>query len=75
VPKVVREQREWLRYRMTLVRMQTGLKNRIHAVLHRHGIIHEYADLFGAEGRRFLNQLVAPDVREVGRNHEAVEVG
>ena len=26
---VVREQREWLRYRMTLVRLQTGLKNRI----------------------------------------------
>lgn len=57
----VREQREWLRYRMTLVRTQTGLKNRMHAILHRHGIIHEYADLFGVKGRRFLNLLVAPN--------------
>ncbi len=40
-PPAVRQQREWLRYRMTLVRTQTGLKNRIHAVLHRHGILHE----------------------------------
>lgn len=60
-PPEVREQREWLRYRMTLVRTQTGLKNRIHAILHRHGIIHEYADLFGAQGRRFLSLLVAPN--------------
>ncbi len=58
-PPEVRSQREWLRYRMTLVRLQTGLKNRIHAVLHRHGIVHGESDLFGASGRRFLNLLVA----------------
>jgi len=34
-PPEVRDQREWLRYRMALVQIQTGLKNRIHAVLHR----------------------------------------
>ena len=59
-PPEVREQREWLRYRMTLVRTQTGLKNRIHAILHRHGILREQSDLFGRDGRRFLNLLVAP---------------
>lgn len=58
-PPVVREQREWMRYRMTLVRLQTGLKNRVHAVLHRHGIAHEHADLFGTAGRRMLSLLVA----------------
>jgi transposase len=58
-PPEVREQREWLRYRMSLVRIQTGLKNRIHAVLHRHGIVHGYSDLFGVAGRRFLQLLVA----------------
>ena len=58
-PPEVREQREWLRYRMSLVGMQTALKNRIHAVLHRHGIVHAYSDLFGVAGRRFLNVLVA----------------
>ena len=60
VPPVVRSQREWLRYRMTLVRLQTGLKNRIHAILHRHGMVHGETDLFGTAGRRFLNLLVAP---------------
>ena len=61
-PPEVREQREWLRYRMTLVRMQTALKNRIHAIMHRHGILCEQSDLFGHDGRRFLNLLllVAP---------------
>jgi len=55
-PPEVRSQREWLRYRMTLVRLQTGLKNRIHAILHRHGIVREESDLFGAAGRRFLQR-------------------
>ena len=58
-PPEVRSQREWLRYRMTLVRLQTGLKNRIHAILHRHGIVHGESDLFGTAGRRFLSLLVA----------------
>ncbi len=60
-PMEVRDQREWLRYRMGLVTMQTQIKNRIHAVLHRHGIVQEHADLFGVKGRRFLNLLVAPN--------------
>ncbi|MCP5119584.1 MAG: IS110 family transposase [bacterium] len=58
-PPEVRQQREWLRYRMTLVRTQTALKNRIHAILHRHGILHAQSDLFGRDGRRFLSLLVA----------------
>jgi transposase len=59
-PPEVRQQREWLRYRMGLARIQTGLKNRIHAVLHRHGIVHEFSDLFGRDGRRFLSLLIGP---------------
>src|SRR5207253_975539 len=47
-----------LRHRMSLVRMQTGLKNRIHALLHRHGIVNEHSDLFGVSGRRMLELLV-----------------
>ena len=58
-PQEVRDQREWMRYRMSLVHMQTRLKNQTHAILHRHGIVHDYSDLFGRGGRRFLNILVA----------------
>ena len=62
-PPEVRDRREWLRYRMSLVRLQTGLKNRVHAILHRHGILHDFADLFGAQGRRMLTRL-ANETRE-----------
>lgn len=61
VPQEVRDEREWLRYRMSLVAAQTRLKNQIHAVLHRHGILHDGSDLFGVQGRRFLQQLVTPE--------------
>jgi transposase len=56
-PQEVRDQREWLRYRMTLVRLQTGVKNRVHATLHRHGIVHPFSDLFGKRGLASLEQL------------------
>jgi transposase len=59
-PPEVRGQREWMRYRMSCVAMQTRLKNQIHAIMHRHGIVHEFSDLFGRDGRAFLNLLVAP---------------
>ena len=63
VPQEVRDQRELLRHRMSLVRMQTGAKNRIHALLHRHGIVSEFSDLFGVAGRRFLSLLVNDEQR------------
>ena len=68
-PPDVRDQRELLRHRMALVRQQTALKNRIHATLHRHGILHQESDLFGVRGRRFLSQLVADPqgLRETAR--------
>ena len=70
-PREVRDRREWLRYRMSLVRVQTGLKNRVHAILHRHGILNDFADLFGAQGRRMLTRLANdaknPILRESGR--------
>ena len=56
-PPEVRDQREWLRYRMTLVRLQTGMKNRIHATLHRHGIVQPFSDLFGKKGLAYLKEL------------------
>ena len=68
-PQEVRDQRELLRHRMALVRMQTALKNRIHATLHRHGILSQESDLFGVEGRRFLSLLLKDEqaMRETAR--------
>ena len=57
-PPEVRDLREWMRHRAGLVTMQTEVKNRVHALFHRHGIFYEEAtDLFGGLGRRFLFAL------------------
>jgi len=64
-PTDVRQRREWLRCRMTLVQLQTGLKNRVHAILHRHGLFPEVAKLFCGAGRRWLQQLVAPKATDL----------
>lgn len=56
-PGPVRNEREWLRLRMDLVGLQTATKNRISAIFHRHGLFHEFSDLFGAGGRGFLADL------------------
>jgi transposase len=60
-PPEVRQRRERTRYRMALVALRTGVKNRIQAILHRLGILHDYSDLFGKGGRRFLEGLALPE--------------
>ncbi|HUV65871.1 MAG TPA: IS110 family transposase [Sedimentisphaerales bacterium] len=56
-PAEVRNQREQMRFRADLVELQTRVKNRIHALFHRHGIFHAFSDLFGGQGRAFLAEL------------------
>lgn len=56
-PAEVRNRREQMRFRGDLVGLQTMVKNRIHAIFHRHGIFHEFSDLFGGQGRKFLAEL------------------
>ena len=56
-PREVRDRREVMRHRQDLVETQTTIKNRIHSVFHRHGLYHEFSDLFGAAGRRYLERL------------------
>ena len=56
-PGEVRNRREQMRFRGDLVGLQTMVKNRIHAIFHRHGIFHEFSDLFGGKGRLFLAEL------------------
>jgi transposase len=50
-PRELRDVRELLRHRVTLVATRSALKNRVHAILARHGVIHQHADLFGKAGR------------------------
>jgi hypothetical protein len=48
--------------RESLVRYKTKLKNQVHAVLHRNLIGYQFSDLFGAEGREWLGELIGSDV-------------
>ena len=56
-PKEQREARDLLRYRISLVHLRSGVKNRIHALLTRLGHYHSFSDLFGKSGRRYLSSL------------------
>lgn len=64
-PREIRERREVHRFRISLVRIQTGLKNRVHAVLAKLGIEHPWTDLFGAAGREFLSSLSLPEAYQL----------
>ena len=58
----VRSQKMLWRERIWLVRMHVRLKNRIHRLLnHYHLEVPEFSDLFGAAGRRFLEELKLPE--------------
>ena len=48
---------EHLRARTDLVRIRTMVKNRVHAILHRRGILTPTGDLFSRCGGTFLDQL------------------
>jgi len=53
----IRELRELLRYRASLVKMKTVVKNKIHALLIKNGLQHPFTDLFGKAGKAWLSEL------------------
>ena len=57
-PRELRDLRELLRHRIALTRIRSALKNRVHAILAKHGITRQHTDLFGKGGRAFLDELV-----------------
>lgn len=59
-PRDVREQRQITRHRASLVRIRTEIKNKVHAILLRHGIDYEYSDVFGQKGIEYLKSLDLP---------------
>lgn len=58
-PKPLREVKEVLRSRASLVGLKTQVKNKIHSLLHKYNIRRdeEFSDLFGKKGKEFLNSL------------------
>lgn len=59
-PHHVRVQRQITRHRASLTGQLTQLKNKIHAILRRHGYNFELADYFNQKGLKFLSGLDLP---------------
>jgi len=60
--KKIRDMRELLRYRISLVRVRTSLKNKAHSVLAKMGVRHKFSDVFHGAGLQFLKELKLPEV-------------
>jgi transposase len=58
-PAELRDQREMLRWRMSLVESRSQIKNRIHGVLLRYNVQAAASDLYGDAGRAELQDLLA----------------
>jgi transposase len=56
----VRELRELVRYRHKLVRLRSGLKAQVHAVMGKHGVLPARVDMFGVGGSAQLDALDLP---------------
>ena len=56
-PRELPEPRDLLRHRVALTRMRSALKQRVGAILAKHGIQRPYSDMFGPAGLRFLDSL------------------
>lgn len=56
-PAPVRELRELLRLRASLVRLRTAARNKVHAVLIKRGLKAPVGNVFGQKGRRWLAEV------------------
>ena len=55
--KEVRKWKEIVRFRASLLNLRTQVKNKIHAILHKHALKHNFSNLFGKSGRIWLSNL------------------
>lgn len=56
-PAEVRGWKEQCRFRASLINLRTQVKNKIHAILFKHALKHNFSNLFGKGGRRWLASL------------------
>jgi transposase len=59
-PAAIRDLRELCRYRCQLARLQTSVKQRIHALLLRHGVVIPVRSLFTKRGAAWLETVTLP---------------
>lgn len=55
--KEVRSWKELCRFRASLLNLRTQVKNKVHAILHKHALKHTFSNLFGVQGIKWLGSL------------------
>ena len=73
-PPAIRELRELVRYRAKLVKLRSGLKAQVHAVMAKEGVLPKVSDMFGPAGTRQLDglELGAPFAYRVSSLRELI---
>ena len=61
-PRELREIRALIRHRASIVKTRTMVKNKIHALIEKHGRTSEYSDLFGKRGIEWLRAVELPSL-------------
>jgi len=56
-PKEMREIRSLVRHRLSIVKLRSMTKNKVHALVDRNGLKHEFSDLFGKSAMQWLKSL------------------
>jgi transposase len=56
-PKQIREIRALMRHRLSLLKMRTMVKNKVHSLTDKYGYRCEFSDMFGASGLKWLKTL------------------
>jgi transposase len=56
-PQQIREIRALIRHRLSLMKMRTMVKNKVHALTDKYGYRCEFSDMFGASGLKWLKTL------------------
>ena len=52
--------RSLVRHRLSIVKVRTMVKNRVHAIVDRNGLKYDFSDLFGKAGMQWLMKLELP---------------
>jgi len=61
-PRDIRDLKELVRQRMSFVQMRTQIKNRIHSVLFKNNLKHDFTNLYGKAGMEWLKNLMLRDI-------------
>jgi transposase len=61
-PRELREIRALIRHRASTVKIRSMVKNKVHALIDKHGITSSYSDIFGKGGTEWLKSLELPSL-------------